>query len=66
MVKSVAHWGNSQITGRGLLALAGRGSIAQIALQNEETYIAHPRFVTASDEGSRAHLSVVVTSLPTQ
>lgn len=45
MVKSLAHWGNSQVTGRGLLALAGRGSIAQIKLESRESYIAHPRCV---------------------
>ncbi|KAL8995232.1 MAG: hypothetical protein Q9188_006864 [Gyalolechia gomerana] len=33
MLKSLAHWGSSKVTGRGLLALAGRGSIAQIKLE---------------------------------
>ncbi|KAL8837365.1 MAG: hypothetical protein Q9170_002536 [Blastenia crenularia] len=47
MVKSLAHWGSSQITGRGLLALAGRGSIAQIKLENGKSYIAHPSNVVA-------------------
>lgn len=50
MMKSLAHWGSSSITGRGLLALAGRGSIAQIVLESEESYIAHPRFVRCSKE----------------
>ncbi|KAL8958132.1 MAG: hypothetical protein Q9193_004751 [Seirophora villosa] len=47
MIKSLAHWGNSSITGRGLLALAGRGSIAQVVLDSEESYIAHPSNVVA-------------------
>ena len=33
--------GNSEVTGRGLLALAGRGSIFQISLGAGEDYIAH-------------------------
>ncbi|KAL8721351.1 MAG: hypothetical protein Q9225_001963 [Loekoesia sp. 1 TL-2023] len=47
MVKSLAHWGSSQITGRGLLALAGRGSIVQISLESGESYIAHPSNIVA-------------------
>ncbi|KAL8945116.1 MAG: hypothetical protein Q9211_000358 [Gyalolechia sp. 1 TL-2023] len=47
MVKSLAQWGSSQVTGRGLLALAGRGSIAQIKLESGESYIAHPSNVVA-------------------
>ncbi|KAI4174816.1 MAG: hypothetical protein LQ343_002054 [Gyalolechia ehrenbergii] len=47
MLKSLAHWGSSKVTGRGLLALAGRGSIAQIKLESEESYIAHPSNVVA-------------------
>lgn len=43
MVKSFAHWGSSEITGRGLFAIAGNGSIAQIVLEPGENYIAHPR-----------------------
>jgi len=43
----VAHWGNTYVTGRGLLALAGRGQIYQIQLQAGETYVAHPANVVA-------------------
>lgn len=43
--KSLAHWGASQITGRGLLALVGRGSITQIELEAGESYVVHPRCV---------------------
>ena len=32
------------VTGRGLLALAGQGSISQILLREGETYIVHPRY----------------------
>jgi uncharacterized protein (AIM24 family) len=44
---SLAHWGNSQITGRGLVALAGPGQIYQIALKAGEQYVAHPGNVVA-------------------
>ncbi|KAI4210179.1 MAG: hypothetical protein LQ351_006933 [Letrouitia transgressa] len=35
--------GSSEITGRGLLAIAGRGSISQIKLEVNENYVVHPR-----------------------
>ncbi|KAL2039571.1 hypothetical protein N7G274_007843 [Stereocaulon virgatum] len=44
---SLAHWGGSQVTGRGLLALAGRGSISQVALRDGESYVVHPSNVIA-------------------
>lgn len=44
---SLAHWGNSQITGRGLVALAGPGQIYQITLKPGEEYVAHPGNVVA-------------------
>ncbi|KAL9595449.1 MAG: hypothetical protein Q9219_006440 [cf. Caloplaca sp. 3 TL-2023] len=44
---SLAHWGSSYITGRGLFALAGRGSIAQIKLEGGESYVIHPSNVLA-------------------
>ncbi|CZT01759.1 hypothetical protein WAI453_006788 [Rhynchosporium graminicola] len=44
---SFAHWGNSEITGRGLVALAGPGQIYQIALRAGEEYVAHPGNVVA-------------------
>ena len=40
----LAHWGNTFITGRGLVALAGSGQIYQVQLKAGETYIAHPRY----------------------
>ncbi|KAH7369969.1 mitochondrial protein-like protein Fmp26 [Rhexocercosporidium sp. MPI-PUGE-AT-0058] len=44
---SLAHWGNSEITGRGLVALAGPGQIYQITLKAGEEYVAHPGNVVA-------------------
>ncbi|KAL9076382.1 MAG: hypothetical protein Q9161_001098 [Pseudevernia consocians] len=44
---SLAHWGSSQVTGRGLLALAGQGSISQVVLQAGESYVVHPSNVAA-------------------
>lgn len=39
------HWGNSEVTGRGLIALAGKGQIYSIKLKEGEQYIAHPGYV---------------------
>lgn len=44
---SLAHWGNSQVTGRGHLAIAGQGSISQLVLQAGELYVVHPSNVAA-------------------
>jgi hypothetical protein len=44
---SLSHWGNSQITGRGLVALAGPGQIYQVTLKQGEEYVAHPGNVVA-------------------
>ena len=44
---SLAHWGNSEVTGRGLVALAGQGQIYQILLKPGEEYVAHPGNVLA-------------------
>lgn len=43
----LAHWGNTYVTGRGLLALVGSGQIYQVQLKAGETYIAHPSNVVA-------------------
>lgn len=43
----LAHWGNTYITGRGLLALAGSGQIYQVQLKPGESYVAHPSNVVA-------------------
>lgn len=44
---SVAHWGNSQVTGRGLMALAGPGQVYQVTLEKGEEYVVHPANVVA-------------------
>ena len=40
---SLAHWGNSEVAGRGLVALAGQGQVYQVSLQPGEEFLAHPR-----------------------
>lgn len=40
----MAHWGNSLVAGRGLLALAGKGQVYQITLKAGDEYVAHPRY----------------------
>lgn len=42
-MKSLAHWGSSLVTGRGLLALVGKGQIYQVQLKAGEEYTVHPR-----------------------
>ena len=44
---NLAHWGNSQIRGRGLVAFAGSGQIYQVTLKAGEEYVAHPGNVIA-------------------
>jgi hypothetical protein len=44
---SLAHLGNSKITGRGLVALAGPGQIYQVTLAPGEEYVAYPGNVLA-------------------
>ncbi|KAL2216167.1 altered inheritance of mitochondria protein 24, mitochondrial [Thermoascus aurantiacus ATCC 26904] len=44
---SMVHWGNSEVRGRGLLALVGSGQIYSIELKAGEQYIAHPSNVVA-------------------
>lgn len=43
----MAHWGNTAVTGRGLLALSGKGLIHQISLKTGEDYVVHPSNVIA-------------------
>jgi hypothetical protein len=44
---SLAHWGNSQITGRGLVAVAGPGHLYQVTLKPGEEYVVYPGNVLA-------------------
>lgn len=43
IVQSISHWGNTFATGRGLLALAGRGQIFEMSLNKGDEYVVHPR-----------------------
>ncbi|KAG2024336.1 hypothetical protein GB937_003991 [Aspergillus fischeri] len=44
---SLAHWGSSEVTGRGLLALVGAGQLYSVELKAGEQYIVHPSNVVA-------------------
>lgn len=43
----LAHWGSSELTGRGLAALSAPGHIYQLALAEGEEFVAHPSHVVA-------------------
>jgi hypothetical protein len=43
LVQSLAHWGSSAVTGRGLVALVGQGQVYSVELKDGEQYVAHPR-----------------------
>ena len=47
MFKSLAHWGNTLVSGRGLLALSGQGLIHQITLKTGDEYVVHPSNIIA-------------------
>lgn len=42
-----AHWGSSELTGRGLAALSAPGHIYQLTLGDGEEFVAHPANVVA-------------------
>ncbi|KIW50634.1 hypothetical protein PV05_09425 [Exophiala xenobiotica] len=44
---SLAYWGSSDVTGRGLLALAGQGQVYAVELAEGETYVVHPSNILA-------------------
>lgn len=44
---SLAHWGNTLLTGRGLAALSSPGQIYELTLGDGEEFIAHPSHVVA-------------------
>ncbi|EAW06912.1 AIM24 family protein [Aspergillus clavatus NRRL 1] len=44
---SLTHWGSSEVTGRGLLALVGSGQLYSVELKAGEQYIVHPSNVVA-------------------
>ncbi|KAI4861670.1 mitochondrial biogenesis AIM24-domain-containing protein [Hypoxylon rubiginosum] len=43
----VAHWGSSELTGRGLAALSAPGHIYQLTLAEGEEFVAHPANIVA-------------------
>ncbi|KAI1385860.1 mitochondrial biogenesis AIM24-domain-containing protein [Hypoxylon trugodes] len=43
----LAHWGSSELTGRGLAALSAPGHIYQLSLAEGEEFVAHPSHVVA-------------------
>ena len=49
---SLAYWGATDITGRGLLALSGTGSIYSLTLSAGESFIAHPSQILAYSTSS--------------
>ncbi|KAF2495629.1 altered inheritance of mitochondria protein 24, mitochondrial [Lophium mytilinum] len=53
---SIAHWGSSQVTGRGLMALVGKGQLYQVQLRAGESYIVHPSHIVAYELGSNPPL----------
>ncbi|KHO01035.1 uncharacterized protein MAM_00036 [Metarhizium album ARSEF 1941] len=44
---ALAHWGSTQLTGRGLAALSAPGQIYQLSLVEGEEFVAHPGSVVA-------------------
>ena len=44
---SLAHWGSTHVTGRGLAALSAPGQIYQLTLAEGEEFVAHPGSVVA-------------------
>lgn len=53
---SLAHWGSSEVTGRGLVALTGRGSVSEIDLKAGESYTVYPGNVVAYSINSKPPL----------
>jgi len=51
---SVAHWGSSELTGRGLVALTAPGHIYELTLSEGEEFVAHPSHVVAYTIGRHA------------
>jgi len=49
---SLTHWGSSDVTGRGLLALVGQGQVYSIELAEGDTYVVHPSNILAYSASS--------------
>ncbi|KKA28883.1 hypothetical protein TD95_000257 [Thielaviopsis punctulata] len=48
---TVAHWGNTLLTGRGLAALSSPGQVYELKLAAGEEFVAHPSHVVAYSVG---------------
>ncbi|KAJ4326870.1 Altered inheritance of mitochondria protein 24, mitochondrial [Fusarium piperis] len=48
---TLAHWGNTHLTGRGLAALSAPGQIYELTLKEGEEFVAHPGSVVAYTVG---------------
>lgn len=44
---SLAHWGSTHLTGRGLAALSSPGQVYEVTLAEGEEFVAHPSHVVA-------------------
>ncbi|GAB1316855.1 Altered inheritance of mitochondria protein 24, mitochondrial [Madurella fahalii] len=44
---SLAHWGNTHLTGRGLVALSAPGQVYELTLREDEEIVLHPSHVVA-------------------
>lgn len=53
---SLAHWGSTHLTGRGLAALSSPGQMYEVTLAEGEEMIVHPSHVAAYSLGRRAPL----------
>jgi biogenesis AIM24-like protein len=42
------HWGNTLVTGRGLVAVVGRGQLYQMNLEEGDEYVVHPKYASQS------------------
>ncbi|KAJ5949376.1 Mitochondrial biogenesis protein AIM24 [Penicillium verhagenii] len=64
----LTHWGSSEVTGRGLIALVGNGQVYSVELKDGEQYIAHPSNVLAytmsSNPPTAISLQIYYTQLP--
>ena len=62
----LSNWGNTHVTGRGLLALVGSGQIYQVQVKAGESYVAHPRYATDFGPFLENRLTLLAMSWHTQ
>lgn len=63
---TIAHWGTTNCTGRGLVALAGTGNLFSIDLAANESYVVHPANILAYSISSSSSSSSSTTTTTTQ